>query len=135
VTLAKIGDEIAIYLSLGGCSILDNLVHRPVRGASVRRPVAARSRRRGSGNRSRSAGHAKTRRQIRLDDADFGLRFRRGCRACQIRGLSAASIDPLGRCGYCKPAFRERVAQSVEHLTFNQEVAGSIPAALTNKIN
>jgi hypothetical protein len=31
--------------------------------------------------------------------------------------------------------FRERVAQPVEHLTFNQEVAGSIPAALTNKIN
>jgi hypothetical protein len=28
----------------------------------------------------------------------------------------------------------ERVAQLVEHLTFNQEVAGSIPAALTSKI-
>jgi hypothetical protein len=27
----------------------------------------------------------------------------------------------------------ERVAQLVEHLTFNQEVAGSIPAALTSK--
>jgi hypothetical protein len=28
----------------------------------------------------------------------------------------------------------ERVAQLVEHLTFNQEVAGSIPAALANEI-
>jgi hypothetical protein len=30
--------------------------------------------------------------------------------------------------------FGERVAQSAEHLTFNQGVAGSIPAALTNEI-
>ncbi len=30
--------------------------------------------------------------------------------------------------------FRERVAQPVEHLTFNQEVPGSIPGALTNEI-
>ena len=29
---------------------------------------------------------------------------------------------------------RERVAQSVEHLTFNQGVLGSSPSALTNKI-
>ena len=29
----------------------------------------------------------------------------------------------------------ERVAQSVEHLTFNQVVAGSIPAPLTNLFN
>ncbi len=28
----------------------------------------------------------------------------------------------------------ERVAQSVEHLTFNQGVLGSSPSALTNKI-
>ena len=30
--------------------------------------------------------------------------------------------------------FIERVAQSVEHLTFNQRVMGSSPIALTNKI-
>jgi hypothetical protein len=30
---------------------------------------------------------------------------------------------------------KERVAQLVEHLTFNQEVMGSNPIALTNKIN
>jgi hypothetical protein len=30
--------------------------------------------------------------------------------------------------------FKERVAQLVEHLTFNQEVMGSNPIALTNKI-
>ena len=30
---------------------------------------------------------------------------------------------------------RERVAQLVEHLTFNQRVMGSSPIALTNKIN
>ena len=29
----------------------------------------------------------------------------------------------------------ERVAQSVEHVTFNHGVVGSIPTALTNKIN
>jgi hypothetical protein len=29
---------------------------------------------------------------------------------------------------------KERVAQLVEHLTFNQEVMGSNPIALTNKI-
>jgi hypothetical protein len=29
----------------------------------------------------------------------------------------------------------ERVAQAVEHVTFNHGVAGSSPAALTNKIN
>ena len=29
----------------------------------------------------------------------------------------------------------ERVAQPVEHLTFNQEVPGSIPGALTSEIN
>jgi hypothetical protein len=28
---------------------------------------------------------------------------------------------------------RERVAQTVEHVTFNHGVAGSSPAALTNK--
>jgi hypothetical protein len=32
-------------------------------------------------------------------------------------------------------ALGERVAQLVEHLTFNQEVMGSNPIALTNKIN
>jgi hypothetical protein len=31
--------------------------------------------------------------------------------------------------------FGERVAQLVEHLTFNQRVMGSNPIALTNKIN
>jgi hypothetical protein len=41
----------------------------------------------------------------------------------------------LGDAATANHAFRERVAQSVEHLTFNQEVAGSIPAALTNEIN
>jgi hypothetical protein len=30
---------------------------------------------------------------------------------------------------------KERVAQLVEHLTFNQEVMGSNPIALTNEIN
>jgi hypothetical protein len=45
-----------------------------------------------------------------------------------------SSIDPSALRGYSKTIpFGERVAQSVEHLTFNQEVAGSIPAALTNK--
>jgi hypothetical protein len=47
-----------------------------------------------------------------------------------------SSIDPSALRGYSKTIrFGERVAQSVEHLTFNQEVAGSIPAALTNEIN
>lgn|GEM_PF-3694056 len=30
-----------------------------------------------------------------------------------------------------RPSFWEHVAQSVEHLTFNEVVAGSIPAVLT----
>jgi hypothetical protein len=46
-----------------------------------------------------------------------------------------SSIDHSALRGYSKTIpFGERVAQSVEHLTFNQEVAGSIPAALTNEI-
>jgi hypothetical protein len=44
-------------------------------------------------------------------------------------------LTPLGDAATANHAFRERVAQSVEHLTFNQEVAGSIPAALTKEIN
>jgi hypothetical protein len=35
----------------------------------------------------------------------------------------------------CRLLLDERVAQLVEHLTFNQEVPGSSPGALTNKIN
>jgi hypothetical protein len=36
--------------------------------------------------------------------------------------------------GAFRRIWNERVAQSVEHLTFNQGVLGSSPSALTNKI-
>lgn len=47
--------------------------------------------------------------------------------------MIADSIDPSVLSSYSKTiSSRERVAQPVEHLTFNQEAAGSSPAALTN---
>ena len=46
--------------------------------------------------------------------------------------MRAGSIDPPGRYGYVQQPPSERVAQLVEHLTFNQEVMGSNPIALTN---
>jgi hypothetical protein len=36
---------------------------------------------------------------------------------------------------FCAMFQSERVAQAVEHVTFNHGVAGSSPAALTNEIN
>jgi hypothetical protein len=51
--------------------------------------------------------------------------------------LSAERVDPVPSPAYFPPALlaRERVAQSAEHLTFNQRVAGSNPAALTTLEN
>ena len=46
----------------------------------------------------------------------------------------ACAVDPPAPSPYL-PSTSERVAQPVEHLTFNQEVLGSSPSALTNKIN
>jgi hypothetical protein len=40
-----------------------------------------------------------------------------------------------GALPFCGMLLSERVAQAVEHVTFNHGVAGSSPAALTNKIN
>ena len=44
------------------------------------------------------------------------------------------AVDPPPPSPYL-PSTSERVAQPVEHLTFNQEVLGSSPSALTNKFN
>src|SRR4051794_6922810 len=46
----------------------------------------------------------------------------------------ACAVDPPPPSPYL-PSTSERVAQPVEHLTFNQEVLGSSPSALTKKIN
>ena len=46
----------------------------------------------------------------------------------------AREIDPRAPCLYCRGLPKEPVAQPVEHLTFNQGVAGSIPAGLTKFI-
>ena len=43
------------------------------------------------------------------------------------------AIDPHPRAPYTA-ALSERVAQMVEHVTFNHGVLGSIPSALTSKI-
>ena len=47
---------------------------------------------------------------------------------CWARGDSLTLVGRTGRSGI---PTRERVAQSVEHLTFNQRVPGSSPGALT----
>jgi hypothetical protein len=49
-----------------------------------------------------------------------------------LAGLAPA-IDPHP-CAPYTAALSERVAQMVEHVTFNHGVLGSIPSALTNKI-
>src|SRR5215210_6455507 len=46
----------------------------------------------------------------------------------------ASAVDPPPPSPYL-PSTSERVAQPVEHLTFNQEVLGSSPSALTNEFN
>src|SRR3954466_3479264 len=46
----------------------------------------------------------------------------------------ACAVDPPPPSPYL-PSTSERVAQPVEHLTFNQEVLGSSPSALTNVFN
>ena len=43
--------------------------------------------------------------------------------------------SPAGASRRGNQARSERVAQTVEHVTFNHGVLGSIPSALTNKIN
>ncbi len=60
---------------------------------------------------------------------------------CDSKGKSHGPARPAGRPGSlaagprAQQAPRERVAQLVEHLTFNQRVPGSSPGALTIKIN
>ena len=53
---------------------------------------------------------------------------------CAYSGGDCCRVDPFTLSGYSKHPVGERVAQSAEHLTFNQGVAGSIPAALTKEI-
>ena len=48
--------------------------------------------------------------------------------------MQTASVDRDFAAPYCPRRPGEPVAQSVEHLTFNQGVAGSIPAGLTREI-
>src|ERR1700737_5644284 len=75
-------------------------------------------------------------------------RSHRGLSAIDTFGLSGRFLGAGRVCRLCwhlltrcvdaaTPAtlLKERVAQLVEHLTFNQEVMGSNPIALTNKIN
>ncbi len=45
------------------------------------------------------------------------------------------SIDPPPKSPYFGLTSRERVAQPVEHLTFNQRVLGSSPSALTTSFS
>src|SRR6185436_18847457 len=52
---------------------------------------------------------------------------------CAKRVRQACAVDPPPPSPYL-PSTSERVAQPVEHLTFNQEVLGSSPSALTKEI-
>ena len=113
----------------------------------VRRHLAARS---GQdmvkGARSRRARRAAAARQGDLDDSDFGRGVRRPRRFRSFRGKLTVNWRRAARGG--RPlvdgavrirlvdglSWGERVAQLVEHLTFNQRVMGSSPIALTNEI-
>jgi hypothetical protein len=50
------------------------------------------------------------------------------------RGVCYRELSPSHEARLCADRNIGPVAQSVEHLTFNQRVAGSSPARLTNKI-
>lgn len=69
---------------------------------------------------------------------DGSLRCRRFPAAAQLNRChspwNAPSIDPKGSAAYGRAITTEPVAQPVEHLTFNQGVAGSSPAGLTKEI-
>jgi hypothetical protein len=98
------------------------------------RGVAARRSRPFSGGRSGRAGRPQLAAKFAwtaLISAIYSPRFpllpnMRGSATLLTPPLSAATPKPV--------PFGERVAQPVEHLTFNQEVPGSIPGALTKKI-
>ena len=78
--------------------------------------------------RRAAAAAARGRRDRRLP--------RRAGRAHRARDLGQAAqrVDSVGVVPPTPAPLEERVAQSVEHLTFNQRVPGSSPGALTNKI-
>jgi hypothetical protein len=65
--------------------------------------------------------------------AHLGPAIPAGIQASVSSAGLAPAIDPHPRSPYTA-ALSERVAQMVEHVTFNHGVLGSIPSALTNKI-
>ena len=66
--------------------------------------------------------------------AHLGPAIPAGIQASVSSAGLAPAIDPHPRAPYTA-ALSERVAQMVEHVTFNHGVLGSSPSALTNKIN
>src|SRR2546430_16523189 len=80
-------------------------------------------------DRSRPAGRTVACRLGHIDTFDLGLSSWRWSRLPIMLHLLTRCLDAA------TPAtlLEERVAQLVEHLTFNQEVMGSNPIALTNK--
>ena len=66
--------------------------------------------------------------------AHLGPAIPAGIQASVSSAGLAPAIDPHPRAPYTA-ALSERVAQMVEHVTFNHGVLGSIPSALTKEIN
>ena len=77
-------------------------------------------------------GHNRERSPVYV--AHLGPAIPAGIQASVSSAGLAPAIDPHPRAPYTA-ALSERVAQMVEHVTFNHGVLGSIPSALTNKIN
>ncbi len=122
----------------GARHLLYDLVHRAFRRSALRRAIAAGERGLCRGNGPRRTRRAKAVGQSRLDNRHLGDCFwppYPSCKAVWLSNGADSSIDRFASYRYSDEPSHERVAQLVEHLTFNQRVMGSNPIALTNVLN